>query len=197
MNRDPYEILGVDPSASDEEIKQKHRELVKKYHPDKYHNNPLEDLAEEKLQEINEAYDTIVKQRRAGNMYSGAPGSGFGTARRSTSPEFNEIRRKIDMNELKQAQDLLDNMPDKNSAEWMFLSGMISFKRGWYDDAVGKIQNAVAMDPSNMEYQQAFNVLLNRTQSYQSQAQQRGYQTNQDALCQACQCACCLDLCCC
>ena len=57
----PYEVLGVSENATDEEIKKAYKELVKKYHPDKYHNNPLADLAGEKLQEINEAYDMLMK----------------------------------------------------------------------------------------------------------------------------------------
>lgn len=54
---DPYKVLGVSPNASDDEIKTAYRQLAKKYHPDNYVNNPLSDLAEEKMREINEAYD--------------------------------------------------------------------------------------------------------------------------------------------
>ena len=57
----PYEVLGIKPGASEEEIKAAYKELVKKYHPDKYIDNPLADLAEKKLQEVNEAYDMLMK----------------------------------------------------------------------------------------------------------------------------------------
>ena len=63
---DPYSVLGVDPGASDEEIKRAYRELARKYHPDNYQNNPLADLAEEKMKEINEAYHTITRSRSGG-----------------------------------------------------------------------------------------------------------------------------------
>ena len=66
---DPYSVLGVSPNASDEEIKKAYRELARKYHPDNYQNNPLADLAEEKMKEINEAYETITKQRSGGGGY--------------------------------------------------------------------------------------------------------------------------------
>ena len=72
----PYEVLGVSENASEEEIKRAYKELVKKYHPDKYQNNPLADLAEEKLQEVNEAYDMIMKGRASGYGNSTPRGSG-------------------------------------------------------------------------------------------------------------------------
>jgi len=66
MNDDPYAVLGVSPNASDEEIKSAYRELVRKYHPDNYVGNSLSDLAEQKMKEINDAYDRIMKIRADG-----------------------------------------------------------------------------------------------------------------------------------
>ena len=63
---DPYKVLNIAPTASDDEVKHAYRELARKYHPDNYHDNPLADLAQEKMKEINEAYETIQKQRKAG-----------------------------------------------------------------------------------------------------------------------------------
>ena len=60
---DPYKVLGVPQNASDAQIKEAYRELAKKYHPDKYINNPLADLAAEKMREINEAYDYLTKNK--------------------------------------------------------------------------------------------------------------------------------------
>ena len=68
---DPYRVLGVKPDASDDESKRAYRELARKYHPDNYQNNPLADLAEEKMKEINQAYDAITKMRSGGGSRPG------------------------------------------------------------------------------------------------------------------------------
>jgi molecular chaperone DnaJ len=67
MKKNPYKVLGIKEGASYDEIKRAYRELAKKYHPDKYRNNPLADLADEKMREINEAYETLMKN--AGGAY--------------------------------------------------------------------------------------------------------------------------------
>lgn len=61
MAKSPYDVLGIRQGASQEEVKKAYRALVKKYHPDRYKDHPLEDLAKEKMQEVNEAYDLLTQ----------------------------------------------------------------------------------------------------------------------------------------
>lgn len=65
----PYEVLGVKPGASQDEIKSQYRKLVKQYHPDRYKGHPLEELAKEKMQEINEAYARLTSTNQNQQYY--------------------------------------------------------------------------------------------------------------------------------
>ena len=79
---DPYQILGVDRSTSDEEIKKAYRKLSRQYHPDANINNPHKDEAEAKFKEVQQAYQQIMDEREKGYSSSGAgggsQGSGYG-----------------------------------------------------------------------------------------------------------------------
>lgn len=194
----PYEVLGVPENASEEEIKKAYKELVKKYHPDKYQDNPLADLAEEKLQEVNEAYDMLMKNRNSGPSGSGNYGnygSGSGSGGSYGTPDYMAVRRYIDAGNLTAAENILNSTKDR-SAEWFFLSGMLSYRKGWYDDAVNKLKTANDLAPNNMEYSQAYGRIINMGGAYQNQAYGRGYGSSNDMCCQALQCYICADCCC-
>ena len=145
---DPYSVLGVKPDASDDEIKRAYRELARKYHPDNYQNNPLADLAEEKMKEINEAYDTITKMRAGGGGYQsgGHQGGGYqGGYQQQYSGQgaglYNQIRQAINVGDLSRAEQLLRTAPNQD-AEWHFLSGSLAYRKGWLDEATQHIQIA-------------------------------------------------------
>lgn len=155
---DPYSVLGVSQNASDEEVKKAYRELARKYHPDSYHDNPLSDLAQEKMKEINEAYEMINRTRSGGGKASGSgpysPGGG------STTGVFAEVRAAINAGNLAQAESLLNSTPNRN-AEWNFLMGSVCYRKGWLDEARRYYQTAVSMDSNNIEYRQALNFMNN------------------------------------
>ena len=166
--KDPYSVLGVSQSASDEEVKKAYRELARKYHPDNYQNNPLADLAEEKMKEINEAYDTITKQRSGGYQQTNA-GAGYSGYQRQTAsssnPTYARIRSLINAGDLQTAERLLMEVGQKNG-EWYFLSGSIAYRKGWLDEAMQNFTLAVQMDPNNMEYRQALAMVQRGGQAY-------------------------------
>ncbi|HJB76372.1 DnaJ domain-containing protein [uncultured Oscillibacter sp.] len=169
---DPYKILGVPEDASDEEIKKAYRELARKYHPDNYHDNPLEDLAQEKMKEINAAYEQITKERASGRRTGGAYGGGsygyggyqsyggYGGSQSYSgqSSVLQQARIAINTGNISRAEALLANYSDHN-AEWNFLKGVVCYRRGWMDEALRYYRIAVQMDPGNAEYRQALDYM--------------------------------------
>ena len=151
--KSPYEVLGVSQNATDDEVKAAYRALAKKYHPDNYANNPLQDIAEEKMQEINEAYDAIMNERRGGGKSNASGGySAY------TNSKFSNIRTLINQNRLDEAQRSLDAIPiSERNAEWYFLNGSVQYRRGWFDNAYSNFSTACNMDPTNGEYRAALN----------------------------------------
>lgn len=152
--KNPYEVLGVSPNATEAEIKAAYRELAKKYHPDNYQDSPLADLAEEKMKEVNEAYDAILQEKKNGGSSGGYGGY---NSSYSASSEYARVRSLIQQGKLDEAERILDGVTGDHSAEWYFLRGMCYYRRGWAQQAATHFQRACTMEPNNMEYRQALN----------------------------------------
>jgi len=191
----PYEVLGIKENASDEEVKKAYRESVKKYHPDQYQNNPLSELASEKLREVNEAYEAINKMRPNGQGSSNSGSTNYyDSANSSGSSDYSYIRSLINSGKIAEAERLLLEIKHK-SAEWYFCMGQIYKSKGWYDNAKNHYATATNMEPGNFEYRKAYSDLNGTTSNYAAQSNGRGYRQT-DNCCQTCQCLICSDCCC-
>lgn len=197
MNKNPYEVLGVSESATDDEIKEAYRTLAKKYHPDKYIDEGLKEMANAKMQQINEAYDAIKDMRAKGSSYGGSS-YGAGTQGGSTysgSVNYAEIRNMINMGRYTAAEAALNNIPaSERGAEWNFLRGCILLRKGWYHDATMYFDTACRMDPYNQEYRNARLQVERMSQTYNQQANRECGGSSS-----GCDCCCdllCLDSCC-
>ena len=190
----PYKVLGVSEDATQEEIRAAYRELVKKYHPDQYANNPLSDLAQEKLKEINQAYDMLSNNAK---YNSGPKANGYAhhTSSQGGTAEFTRIREMIVHNDIDGAERALNAIKDR-SAEWNYLYGVVCLRKGWYDQARGYMETAVRMDPNNVEYRAGVNNIYNMSYGYGRTYQRAGTQGDVNGLCTICQTLWCADCCC-
>ncbi len=194
---DPYKVLGVDPAASDDEVKKAYRELARKYHPDKYTDTDLADLAAEKMKEVNAAYDAIQKMRSGAGTsggYSsnagGYTGGTYGAGPRSSS-QYDEIKRLINAGAIDEAEQLLRAMPENvRTAEWNYLMGCVVLRRRYYADALRYFEAACRGDPYNVDYRMARDELERQMMGYGG-----GYRTmgGNASLCDCCTTLICLD----
>ena len=86
--RDYYEVLGIDKSASEKELKSAYRKLAKKYHPDA---NPGDKQSEEKFKELSEAYD-ILKDPEKRKLYDKFGHAAFDESMNYRQPENENYR---------------------------------------------------------------------------------------------------------
>jgi len=183
---DPYEILGVSKNATDDEVKEKYRELVRKYHPDNYGpDNPLIDLANEKMAAINDAYEKIQKERAD---KQNAHGESYQSG--STTGKFGEIRRLLNAKRFREAEKMLSEMYDnEKTAEWHYLYSVVLMRRGRSNDAMRELETACSMDPANIEYQKAKQMFNTKAGTYGSTYYGTGGQplrSTNDDVCEFC-----------
>ncbi|MEX1378061.1 MAG: J domain-containing protein [Eubacteriales bacterium] len=184
---DPYKVLGINPGATQEEIKSAYRTMVKKYHPDKYIDNPLGDLAKEKMQEINQAYDSLTGSgsKSKSSQYSEYTSDG--------NVNLSQVRQLINVNRVREALAALDTISN-HSAEWYYLRGLCMSKMGMYAQANTFYATAFRMDPNNMEYARAANNIRNSNQTFNNQ--RTSMQGNECSTCNCCSSLICADCCC-
>ena len=186
--QDPYRVLGIEPSATDDEIKKAYRELAKKYHPDVNNGSAA---AEARMKEVNEAYSAVMKMRREGTTSGYGSGSssgyygGYGSGGSSgyyggyqsgyrADPQMQAVRNYIQAGHYQEALHMLENMAER-TAEWYYLSGEANYGLGNRIAALNDAQRAVAMDPNSLEYRLLLSRLQGRAGYYRSSGQARGY----------------------
>jgi curved DNA-binding protein CbpA len=182
----PYEVLGVKPGASQDEIKSAYRKLIKQYHPDKFIDNPLQNLAQEKMAEINKAYDELTKNPGNNNYNYGSSNnsSNYSNSSNNSSYELQEIRSFIQSRNYIAAESKLNSINNRN-AEWHYLNGVVMLNKGWYDAALNEMTTATNMDPNNFEYRQGLNSIRQRGNNY-SNPYYRTTNTSNADMCDCC-----------
>jgi len=162
MMDDPYRVLGLQPGASDEEVKRAYRQLAKKYHPDM---NPGDPHAAKMMNDINAAYDQILKQRQGkgsegGFSYGSEPGQG-------STPEMTAVRNYLHYRRFREAFNVLNRITDRN-AEWYFLSAYAHAGVGNRTQALEFARKAVELEPGNGEYQSLLQQLQYSGMAYET-----------------------------
>lgn len=184
---DPYQVLGVDRDASDEEIKRAYRKLAKQYHPD---TNPGDEAAAKKMQEINDAYDQIKNPDRNRNQTSSGQGynpygqSGYGYGpfgggyyqqRQSYGQQYADSHLQAAYNYIlyrryREALNVLAQFQGERGAEWYYLSALANQGVGNQVTALEHMRRAVSMDPDNQEYLNALERMEHGGDTYRRQA---------------------------
>ena len=174
---DPYQVLGVDRNATDDEIKQAYRRLAKKYHPDL---NPGDQEAAKRMQQVNAAYEQIknpekYQQTQQSSGYGGYGYDPFGGYQRSYQqrPAGDQYQQAayqyIRFGSYREALNVLQNCQTRD-ARWYYLSALANHGLGNEVTALEQIRRAVSMEPDNETYLNTLNAIENGGTAYRQQA---------------------------
>ena len=179
---DPYQVLGVDRNATDEEIKRAYRRLAKQYHPDA---NPGDEYAAKKMQEINDAYDRIKnpeKQQGASSQGYSPYGQSYGYdpfrgyyQRQSYNQRYADSHLQAAYNYIlyrryREALNVLSQFEGIKGAEWYYLSALANQGVGNQVTALEHMRKAVSMEPDNQEYLNALDRMEHGGDAYRRTA---------------------------
>lgn len=191
---DPYKVLGVSPTASDEEVKKAYKTLCKKYHPDANINNPDRKKTEELFKQVQQAYQMIMKQRTSGSAYGTAGGyrqeqtgtqgepfgdfwnifggfGGFQSFYQESNPAFRNAIRYMQNGYYKEARNILDSMADRGG-RWYFYSAQVHNGLGNKMTAMEDARMAVSFEPDNQNYRILLHMIENGSSWYEGRSRQ-------------------------
>lgn len=173
---DPYSVLGLSSSASEEEVKKAYKTLAKKYHPDVAGNSPE---AAKKMQEINAAYDAIINHKSYGYQNSGSSYNSYYDYGQKEE-ESNEMRAAasyINARRFQEALHVLSTVKVENrNARWYYLMSIASYYNGDTNAAYSNISEAIKREPNNLQYQSFLDRLRSGRQFYTTK--QNSYSSN-------------------
>ncbi len=187
MSGDPYSVLGVERTASDDEIKKAYRRLSRKYHPDANINNPNKELAEAKFKEVLQAYQTIMDEREnrgAGGAYGSAYGGfGYDTYRNNgRNAEYEDddsrymkaVANYINSGSFNEALNLLNSIKRRNG-DWYYYSAIANMGVGNNITATEHINMALRYEPGNIRYMQLKGQIERGERMYSGNAETYGF----------------------
>lgn len=175
--KNPYDVLDVPESISDEDLNKVYKKLARKYHPD---INPSQEAAQ-KMVEINCAYDEIKKMREQGKSFAEynqqftyPDSAGYQDAYRSEAYQNNiymHIEQAIQYGLYFQAITLLQLVANRDG-KWYYYYAVIYAKMGSINASMQCIRQALLLEPGNLEFQK-FKESLQNAQVYEPGRQKR------------------------
>ena len=96
----PYEVLGLNETATMDDIKRAYKNLVRKYHPDNFTDKAQISFAEEKMKSINQAYDEILFRIKSRDGFKNA-GQTYSDSAKAT---FSDVRSLIKNGRISEAE---------------------------------------------------------------------------------------------
>ncbi len=154
--KENYEFLGLNESATDEELEARYQELREKYKEERWQDGEAGNEAARNLTKLDVAYSEIKAARKEKTETS------------TGADAFEEITALLKDGKIAEAQTLLDNCNER-SAEWHYLQAVVFYKKNWTNDSKKQLEIAIQMDPNNLKYRSAYGK-LNAKNDYQQQS---------------------------
>ena len=160
-----YELLGLEETATDEEIFNRYQELKAKYNEDRWLDGEAGNEAARMLTKLDVAYNEITLSRKEQEKNTEGKNS------------FEEVAELLKANKLAEAQTMLDEFNER-PAEWHYLQAVVYYKKNWTNDSKKQLEIAMQMDPDNQKYRAAYGKMNAKNEYQQQQAYQQQQQQN-------------------